>query len=250
MTPRARTPYLQTTVITLGLLLASPAVAGDPPMSGLTGPRIRTEPEIADFGYMPQGVFVSHTYWLKNPGTEPVRITKLATNCGCTQAPLTDSVIAVGDSIPVRITYGSRGMIGAVEKFTRIYSNANGRVPVLTLRAFVMTDSTKPPPVVATPPSVSLDPVSHLAGNEWNVPVTLKNTGRTVLTARVVDLPDGGSTAEPEAPLPPGQSGTFHIRFPRIEKATDHSSVTFEISDEARSHLTVPLMVPVPTEPE
>jgi hypothetical protein len=229
---------------TVSLLLFSPAdgaySAGDLP---LTGPRIRTEGETFDFGLVPQQAFVTHTYWLKNPGTETTTIQRLTPNCGCTLAPLTDSVIASGDSVPVEITFGSRGMIGLVEKHVRILSNASGRVPALTFRATVVTDSSTAPPLRIAPWVVRVDPTTQPARGDWSVPVILKNDGKTTIEVRAIDFPPRDfSLSETQVSLKPGEAHPITITLPPLPEGSLGRSVTFESSDPPGVRLTVPIL--------
>jgi hypothetical protein len=213
---------------------------GGPP---LTGPRIRVEGEIFDFGYVPQQAYVSHTFWLKNPGTETVRIQRLAPNCGCTTAPLTDSVIAIGDSIPVQITFGSRSMIGQVEKHTRIFSNAAGRVPALSFRANVATDTASDPPLRVRPWAVMVDPADQPSSGDWSVPVALENNGKTAVEVRAIDFPPRDfSLSETKIALRPGEVHPVTITLAPLPEGSLGKSVTFELSIPAGVRLTVPIM--------
>jgi len=214
--------------------------AGGPPLSG---PRIRVEGEIFDFGFVPQQAYVSHTFWLKNPGTETVMIQRLAPNCGCTTAPLTDSVIPIGDSVPVQITFGSRGMIGHVEKHTRIFSNAAGRVPALSFRADVATDTSADLLLRVRPWATRVDPADQPSSGDWSVPVALENSGKTAVEVRAIDLPPRDfSLSETRITLRPGEVHPITITLSPLPEGSLGKSVTFELSSPAGVRLTVPVM--------
>lgn len=208
------------------------SVAQDSP----TGPRIKTDPEIFDFGLVQPDVVVSHTFWLRNSGTEEVRITRLQPNCGCTQAPLTDSTIAVGDSVPVEILFGSRNMTGKVEKFTRIFSNASGRVPALTIRTRVVKVEEMSGVFSVTPSSAVLDESN-------SAKVTLTNTGKSTITLKVVDSPTRYIRIDNiEIALAPEESRELtllaHVPLP---EGPFTKSITLEADDPSRTRITVPV---------
>lgn len=203
-----------------------------------TGPRLKCSTEIFDFGYVPQGATVSHTYWLRNSGTETVVIKQIKPNCGCTQVPPTDSTIAAGDSLPVEILFGSRNITGKVEKFTRIVSNAEGRVPALTFRSMVFKDGELAAPLLATPALV-------IVGDATVAKVTLRNVSKTPLTAVVVDSPAGFiRLSVNDLTLAPNETTELSFEIiPQHEKREFTKSITIETNDHAKSRLTIPITI-------
>jgi hypothetical protein len=213
-----------------GILLSGIAIGQDV----ADGPRIKCATEIFDYGYVPQNVIVSHTFWLRNTGTEQVKISQIKPNCGCTQIPPTDSTIAVGDSLPVEVLFGSRVMSGKVEKFTRIISNAEGRVPALTFRARVLKKG-------ENPGAFSVTPLVLEMGQATEAKIALKNTGNVPLKVAVVDLPHSLILLDTkEMSLEPDESK--EIGFSLIAQTTQKDytkSITLEANDPARTRITV-----------
>ncbi len=201
-----------------------------------TGPRLKCSTEIFDFGYVPQGVTVSHTYWLRNSGTETVNIKQIKPNCGCTQVPPTDSTIAVGDSLPVEILFGTRNITGKVEKFTRIISNAEGRVPALTFRAMVFKDDAAPFPVTATPAIVKL-------GTATTGKVVLRNVSENPVRVSVIDIPPGFiHLSVNELSLAPNESKELGFDLLPQQKQGDFTkSITLETNNPAKTRITIPV---------
>lgn len=239
--------HLTTAIILSLFILSEITISLADPRQRTSGPRISVRDEVFDFGLLPPEALATHTFWLKNTGTARAEISRLATNCGCTQAPLTDSLVPVGDSVPVQIMFGSRTNYGQVEKFTRIFSNAVGRVPALSITAKVLPDSVPPGLLVVTPkiPTLELSPEERSEAG-WEVRVTIKNTTGVVINLKPIDVPEPFVTLA-EDDLAIGPKETRHIAFrlrPDPGKAMNRS-VTFELSDAAKTHLTIPFAVAV-----
>jgi len=201
-----------------------------------TGPRLKCATEIFDFGFVPQDATVSHTYWLRNTGTETVEIKQIKPNCGCTRVPPVDSTIAPGDSLPVEIIFATRNITGKVEKFTRIVSNAEGRSPALTFRSVVFKELENPAPIRSTPAIVNLN-------GGTTARVTIRNVSRDQLIAKVVDSPPEHIRLEvSELTLAPEESK--EISFEIIPQENDHEfnkSITLETNDSAKTRITIPI---------
>lgn len=224
--------YTALLTICIGFALTGSSTA----QSTLTGPRIKTALEIFEFGYVPQDATVSHIYWLQNPGTETVTIKQIKPNCGCTTVSPTDSSIAVGDSLPVEIVFGTGKISGKVEKFTRIISNAAGRVPALQFHALVY----KP---AARPGTFSITPEVLNTGTAKSGRITIKNTGKTPVRLTVVDLPSLFIHLDTnEMTLEPEESKEMSVSL--IDQTAEGEftkSVTFEANDSAKTRITLPI---------
>lgn len=224
------------------LLIAAVAVCASPaltqPPKPAQGPRLKADVEIFDFGFVPQDAIVSHTFWLKNTGTAPAHIDKLIPNCGCTQVPPTDSIVAVGDSLPVEVLFGTRGMLGHVEKFVRIMSNAVGRVPALTIHATSVKTGELPPGATISPAHLRIGKVP--AAQETKV--TVQNTGKTKLAFHTIESPEPWIRLNPkEFALDPGQKTELQIQVNRGDREKFTKSVTWEAVGDSLARFTLPI---------
>jgi hypothetical protein len=95
------------------------------PGTGLTQPRITIPQPNFDFGRVAQHNLVTCVYWLKSVGSDTLRITQVVPGCGCTEAPLSDSVIAPGDSAMLRIVFNTRQFRGSTTKKPYVMTNAD-----------------------------------------------------------------------------------------------------------------------------
>ena len=81
-----------------------------------------------DFGEITQGEKVEYTFRFSNIGTEPLMITNVTTQCGCT-APKgwPRDPIAPGTRGEITLVFDSSGKFGRVNKVATIVSNAANR---------------------------------------------------------------------------------------------------------------------------
>lgn len=89
------------------------------------GPMLTWEESAFDFGDIRQGDKVEHTFKFTNTGSEPLIITNVSTQCGCT-APRgwpRDPVMP-GDKGEIIIAFNSAGKIGRQNKVATVISNA------------------------------------------------------------------------------------------------------------------------------
>lgn len=77
------------------------------------------------FGATGQHVNVYHTFWIKSVGDEPLVISHIYPGCGCTKAPVEDSVLAPGDSTRLMITLDTRSFLGHTVKMPAVRTNAD-----------------------------------------------------------------------------------------------------------------------------
>lgn len=208
--------------------------------------RVKVTDEVFDFGFMPQRSFVSHVFWLKNPGGKLLEITKLVPNCGCTEAPLEKSKVAPGDSARVQIIFGSSVFHGALKKFTQIESNAGGRVPALTFTAQIVTDSEPTGSLRLTPRRIDIETVSfQTSGEARELKIGMKNVSNASLQVALVDRPDRVVTVENVASrLVPGEERSFILRFdPKAISPSLATSLTFQVEGADTTRLTLPIFM-------
>jgi hypothetical protein len=89
------------------------------------GPYLSWEKANYDFGDIAQGEKVEYTFRFSNIGNEPLMITNVTTQCGCT-APKgwPRDPIAPGDRGEITIVFDSSGKFGRVNKVATVMSNA------------------------------------------------------------------------------------------------------------------------------
>lgn len=73
-----------------------------------------------------------HVFVLKNSGNAPLVVTDAIPSCGCVKPSWTRQPVLPGDTGSVHVYYTSK-VSGAFHKTIKVYSNAQGKKPVLTI---------------------------------------------------------------------------------------------------------------------
>lgn len=75
-----------------------------------------------DFGSVPQGKPVYHTFELKNSGAKPVTLNDVHASCGCTTPEWSKNPIAPGATAKIKVGFNAASE-GAFEKFISVQYN-------------------------------------------------------------------------------------------------------------------------------
>lgn len=73
-----------------------------------------------------------HVFVFKNTGGAPLVVTDAIPSCGCVKPSWTRQPVQPGDTGSVHVYYTSK-VSGAFHKTIKVYSNAQGKKPVLTI---------------------------------------------------------------------------------------------------------------------
>jgi hypothetical protein len=109
---------LRLSMVMMAVLFPSSLVAAEK-----GGPKILIPETTWYFGKIPESSVVSHAYWIKNVGTDTLKITEVKTSCGCTKAPLNKKELVSGDSTQVELIFTAGSFTGKVGKNASITSN-------------------------------------------------------------------------------------------------------------------------------
>ncbi len=86
-----------------------------------------------DFGAMKQGEKKDYTFELTNDGKSDLMIRKVRSSCGCTAVAPSKKVIAPGETVPIKVTFDSKGKRGRQSKSVTVITN-DPKTPTTTLR--------------------------------------------------------------------------------------------------------------------
>ncbi|MDR2816823.1 MAG: DUF1573 domain-containing protein [Proteiniphilum sp.] len=121
-------------IFTAILLATNIALAQDDAAASLS-----VSEESYDFGTIKEsGGKVSHTFVIKNDGTQPLVITRVIASCGCTTPDWTKEPIAPGKTGEILVTYDPQGRPGSFAKTVSIYSNGKKGSQVVAIRGEVI----------------------------------------------------------------------------------------------------------------
>ena len=209
------------------------------PAVSLAGTEIEVTPDSFDFGKTYQHVKVTHTFWVKSVGNAILRIEKVIPGCGCTRAPLMDSVLAPGDSTALEITFATKSFMGNINKTPRLITNAAKGKTSIGISAEVLIKPEQYAPLRLTPYKIDIS--SDTAQSRRHAVFLIENRGEADLKLTLIDqpadyfeatLPDiikAGETAEALVVVIPEMTAEFEKSF------------TFEIDDDNRTRYSVPV---------
>jgi hypothetical protein len=80
---------------------------------------------LVDLGTIIEGEKRTAVYYIKNTGTNPLRISNVHVSCGCTAPQFPKYAIAPGDSAAIELVFNSAGKSGEVTKSAMVRSNSD-----------------------------------------------------------------------------------------------------------------------------
>lgn len=107
--------------------------------SGLTPAQLANAPVAKfnvldyDFGDMKQGDKKEYTFSLTNDGKSDLQIRNVRSSCGCTAVAPSKKVVGPGETVPIKVTFDSRGKRGRQSKSITVITN-DPKNPTSTLR--------------------------------------------------------------------------------------------------------------------
>ena len=87
-----------------------------------------------------QGAVVEYSFKFKNTGERPLSIKDVKGSCGCTIGSYPFLDIAPKEESTIKARFDSKGKVGPQLTTITVYSNANPKGDVLTLKGFVVVE--------------------------------------------------------------------------------------------------------------
>ena len=228
------------------LILVALLVAGSSLCAQQKGPRLLVVQPVFDYGFVPDSSKVAHTYWLNNIGTDSLKVFSVEVTCGCTKASVDRGVVAVNDSMPLEVVFDNLNRLKKQTRTTTVLSNdpASSKYEV-SFRCFTYVTGEPTGPVAITK-NKRLRLTTLDQGKD--VVVTIKNVSKEPLEAKLIAYPSELVSVElPHEALAPGAKGDILVRVKsEIKDKNQLKSFTFEMSDAAKSHYTIPIRMSEP----
>ena len=220
--------------------------AADPVPAEPVGPKLEVPETVFDYGYTTQGSKISHVFWLKNTGTDTLRLLDVRPGCGCTKSSLKKKALSPGDSTDVEVVFSTGAYSGALRKSSTILSESPGEGPLpLSFTASPTPNPDSVRPVTFSPPRLNLDSLRDLAkAPVWEGKVSIRNWSGQSLQIRQVSPPLAHIHVEtPKGDIPPGKEASLHIKIDPVDADTMIAkSLTFELSDSSHTRYTLPIL--------
>jgi hypothetical protein len=208
-----------------------------------TNAKVFIEETNFDFGYIPGGEVVSHSYYLHSQGTDSLKILKVQPGCGCTKAPLKKDVVAVGDSANVELVFTStKGGHGPISKSATVTCNDNDRSNFqLTFKGKTYDYPDSLQPLTLSAATIKMDATTK----SKEAKIVVKNVSKTNIKVSLVSLPSDYLKIDiPDSEIKPGKEKEIKIRINSL--VTDEEfkkSFTFAVNDSAGTRYTVPVLL-------
>lgn len=136
------------TLSVIAMLAIAGAAIAQPPATGTTPPNpnaaeITFKADTHDFGTVKNGADISYEYVFTNTGKEPLIISDVQRQCGCTTPSWPKEPIPPGQTGKIKVSYDTK-RTGSVTKNVTVISNAKTASKVLTFTINVNPPETAP----------------------------------------------------------------------------------------------------------
>lgn len=238
---RSVSRYLITaSMFVMALIVTSSQTMGQ--ISKGTQPRIEVSSDYFYFGYMPMNAIVQHVYWVRNTGSDTLRIITVKPGCGCTTAPISKDAIAPGDSAHLKVIFDSKNMTGKMVKDIDIFSNDPNKQS-LAVKFFAVVN--REHDFVRAEPNVLR--FSKFGAKDGKMVKTfdILNKFDTEIEVNLIELPAANFKIDKKSiKIRPGNRAQFTIE--QLQSVADEAdvltSVTFEFVGNETDRITIPLV--------
>jgi len=239
-------------VIILGLLSISlPAIswAGDvAPKSDesviTVNPASKARIEIVedtwDFGSIPKGGIVVHTYKIKNVGQDTLVIEKVKPTCGCTLAPLSSNSIPPGGDANLTAIFNSEKFNGRVSKQIHIDTND----PIKPYLKVTFTAIINNPLLTITSEPADVDFGAIKPGTKAEQKLKITNSENKPVKLAVIEQANSVKASIANSEIPAHGNGEVLLDLaPQGLQGEIKESITFEAVDIPNSRFTIPCKI-------
>lgn len=209
-------------------------------LSVLAGPAVEISPDSFNFGKTIQRTKISHTFWIKSTGDQDLIITKIEPGCGCTQAPIGDTVVAPGDSTALEIILSTKSYRGFLSKRPYILTNASDEKKEVRIDAELIPNPADIGPVLCDPPQIDVSQFTEKPRRKAKF--KLLNKSDKELKLNLIDKMGKKFTVElPETIPAHGMvEGTIVVNEDMIESEFDQS-FTIMVDDDFATRISIPV---------
>ncbi|MEA3495825.1 MAG: DUF1573 domain-containing protein [Bacteroidota bacterium] len=183
-------------------------------------PKIEYNKKNHDFGDVIIGTFPTCFFVFKNTGTEPLKLVKVRTSCGCTTPQWPREEILPGDSSSIKVLFNTRGyknkdFAKSIIITSNIKKGGNNKVDVLYIKGHVLPKSAAIPqyPLKFSETLFNTEMVQKGKKVKWTVEIL--NKGDSIVTIKEFKQKFGYDIKVKAKPttINPGESSTLKFVF-------------------------------------
>ncbi|HOP07219.1 MAG TPA: DUF1573 domain-containing protein [candidate division Zixibacteria bacterium] len=206
----------------------------------LAGPAISVPQTEFDFGHTGQHATVWHRFPIRSTGDDTLVITSIDPGCGCTQAPLADSVLGPGESTYLDLFFSTRSYMGKVDKTPFMKTNVSDEKVYLKIEANLITAPDQDFPLTLDPYRLDVSqftPEERRVASAW-----IHNHDSRPYKLTLVDHAD--HVFEVKMPEQVGARDSAQVKIRVTDDYLDSEwdySLTFRINDSAHTRYTLPI---------
>lgn len=195
-----------------------------------------------NYGRIIQHVVLTHDYWIKSLGDEPVKIVQTIPGCGCTQIPLTDSIIPPGDSVNMRIILNTQNFMGRITKHPAFRTDADTTEVKLKMYAEVERDPDNSVPFKISPREADVSQFTDKVRRRGRVLIT--NQSSETFTINPVDTSNRSFSVRFPEKIAPGETVEVFLLVHKEAIETEFKeSITFEaVGQTERVRYSIPVV--------
>lgn len=210
-------------------------------ISVFAGPAVEVSPSSFNFGKTIQRSKVSHTFWIKSTGDENLIITDIEPGCGCTKAPIEDTIVAPGDSTALEIILSTKSYRGYLSKRPYFKTNVpNDDKHELRIDAELIPNPEDIGPILSDPPQIDVSQFTEKPRRKAKF--KLLNKADKELKLNLIDTAGKKFVVELPASIPANSTveGTIIVNEDMIETEFEQS-FTIMVDDDFATRISIPV---------
>jgi hypothetical protein len=184
-----------------------------------------------DFRSIKEGDKVTHNFRIINGGNEPLEITRVAPDCGCTAAFLSKETLLPGEEGEIKTVFDSSNRPGEFEKKIRVVTN-DPETPTTTLEIRGTVESGPSPAIEVTNRKIDFGVISLKSPHEFAI--SIRNTGKEDLIVSSIKNPRGEAFLSSEVTIPSESRKILHLAYNPQKKGPINESMTIYSNDPSR----------------
>jgi len=205
-----------------------------------SGARISFSETMWDFGYVPKTGTVSHTYIIKNTGSDTLIIVKVRPDCGCTTTPMTQRRLSPNEATEMKIFFDPRKVVTneVVKKLQIISNDPDNPISEAQFTAKIGLTSSL---IKLSPTEFNFDTLT--LGAEGSRTITVENISKEQLSISTLEVPgEYVDYSIGNKVIKPGEIIQLVAKLRKgVAAGSFHTSLTLEFEGSKVARISIPI---------